>query len=156
MSMEENLSDARSDLRQRAEEALSASEERFRAIADYTYDWETWFGTDGRPHWINPAVERISGRTVGECMAMTDYPIPLVHHGDKALIARHVEIANNQGSAHDIEFRVRRMDGSVVWLALSYLPIFDAEGLFMGSRWSMRNISNASRRKRLFLKARHD
>ena len=30
--------------RKEAEEALRASEERFRTVADYTYDWEYWRG----------------------------------------------------------------------------------------------------------------
>ena len=36
---------------------LSAAEvgQLFQAIANYTYDWESWIGSDGRPRWINPA-----------------------------------------------------------------------------------------------------
>ena len=43
-----------------------AVERLFEAVADYTYDWETWMGPDGRPRWINPAVERMTGYTVEE------------------------------------------------------------------------------------------
>ena len=33
--------------RKDAEEALRENEERFRTVADYTYDWEYWRGLDG-------------------------------------------------------------------------------------------------------------
>ncbi|MEO8377780.1 MAG: diguanylate cyclase, partial [Candidatus Sumerlaeota bacterium] len=37
-----------------SDEALRVSEERFRAIANYTYDWESWIGVDGETLWVNP------------------------------------------------------------------------------------------------------
>jgi PAS domain-containing protein len=50
--------------------ALAESEERFRAIADYTYDGESWIGPDGRPLWSSPAVERLTGWSVTECLSL--------------------------------------------------------------------------------------
>ncbi|MEN6320115.1 MAG: PAS domain S-box protein, partial [Syntrophaceae bacterium] len=50
--------------RKLAEEALRESEERFRAIANYTYDWENWVGPDGRLIWVNPAVLGFTGYSV--------------------------------------------------------------------------------------------
>ena len=35
---------------------LKESERNSRAIADYTYAWENWFGPDGKLRWVNPAV----------------------------------------------------------------------------------------------------
>jgi hypothetical protein len=45
------------------------SEADFRAVADCTYDWESWHGTDGRLIWVNPAVERLTGHSVAECLS---------------------------------------------------------------------------------------
>ena len=56
----------------------SISEEHFRSVADCTYDWESWHGPDGCLMWVNPAVERATGWSVGECHALSDYPLPLV------------------------------------------------------------------------------
>ncbi len=47
-----------------------ASPKRIFAVADCTYDWESWHGTDGRLIWVNPAVERLTGYSVAECHAM--------------------------------------------------------------------------------------
>jgi len=60
--------------RTRAEEERRESAERFRAIADYTYDWESWIGIDGKLLWVNPAVERITGYSVDECLLMPGFP----------------------------------------------------------------------------------
>src|SRR5690554_6084189 len=57
--------------------ALSEWVERFRTIAEYTYDVESWIDCDGRLLWVNPAVERVSGYSVEECRQMHDYPRPL-------------------------------------------------------------------------------
>ena len=47
--------------RKEAEEALRESEERFRTVADYTYDWEYWRGPDGRFRYVSPSCQRITG-----------------------------------------------------------------------------------------------
>src|SRR5262249_45089392 len=64
--------------RELTRQALVESERHFRAIADYTYDWESWHGSDGRLIWTNPAVQRLTGYTAPECAAMLDYPLPMV------------------------------------------------------------------------------
>ena len=38
----------------RPETDLRASEERFRMVADFTYDWEDWRGPDGRFIYVSP------------------------------------------------------------------------------------------------------
>ena len=41
--------------------ALRASEQRFRAVADFCYDWEYWLAPDGRLLYVSPSCERITG-----------------------------------------------------------------------------------------------
>src|SRR5581483_2672494 len=55
----------------------------FRAVADYTYDWESWIDPSGQTVWINPAVGRLTGYTVAECLAMPKYPLPIVGRADR-------------------------------------------------------------------------
>ena len=51
-----------------AEEALRKSEERFRTVADFTYDWEYWIGPDGNYLYVSPSCERITGYTANDFM----------------------------------------------------------------------------------------
>ena len=127
--------------RKRAEEERRESAERFRAIADYTYDWENWIGADGKLLWVNPAVERITGYSVSECMAMPDFPLPIVVEADREGLAEQIREAVQGSSRNDYEFRVRHKDGRLVWVAASWQPIYDSQGVRLGHRSSMRDIT---------------
>ena len=108
----------------------------FRAIADSTYDWETWVGPDGRTRWINPAVERLTGRTVAECMAMPDYPLCLVHPSDRPSIAEALRAAARGTAGNDLELRIQHGDGSVRWAAMSWQSLLTEAGRAVGYRTS--------------------
>lgn len=120
---------------------LNRGEERFRAIANYTYDWESWIGVDGTLLWVNPAVERFTGYTVEECLVMQDYPMPMVDEADQTRIAaiRAEAIAGSHGN--DIELRIRNKDGSLRWASASWQPIYNASGQSLGHRVSVRDIT---------------
>ncbi len=117
-------------------DAWRDSEVRFRAIADYTYGWETWFAPEGDPLWVNPAVERMTGYSVEECMAMPDYPLPLIDPLDRDTIGRLLREAREGSSGNDHTFRILRKDGSLCWAAVSWQPIRDDEGAPLGVRTS--------------------
>ena len=55
--------------RKRHEEVLQQSEERFRTVADYTYDWELWSDPEDRFIYCSPSCERITGRKPEEFLA---------------------------------------------------------------------------------------
>ena len=81
------LADAKSrDQRRQAEDALKASEEKFKTIADYTVDWESWFAPDGTYLWVNPAVERITGYSASEVLAMPDFVSVMIAEEDQEAI----------------------------------------------------------------------
>ncbi len=131
--------------RKRMEVKLRESEQRFRAIADYTYDCEHWFDSDGKLVWVNPAVYRLTGYTVDECMAMSNYPLPLFDAEEKERLASYLVQAIQGSSANDVEFRIRCKDGSRKWVAASWQPIYDVNGFCMGHRSSIRDITDRKR-----------
>jgi len=135
------------DRRRRAEPVrrsrLSAAEvgQLFQAIANYTYDWESWIGSDGRPRWINPAIERMTGYTVNECLDMPDYPLPLIYPEDRPAITACLRAAARGDSGNDVTFRIVRRDGEVRWAAVSWQTLFHNAGLPLGYRTSVRDIT---------------
>jgi len=131
--------------RKRAEEERRQASERFRAIADYTYDWENWIGADGKLLWLNPAVERITGYSVDECMAMPDFPMPIIAEADRQTVVSQMREAVEGSSGNDFEFRVRHKDGHMAWVAASWQPIYDSHGARLGYRSSMRDIAERKR-----------
>ena len=128
--------------RKRGHEILEKSREWFRAIADYTYDLESWHGTDGRLLWVNPAVERLTGFTVQDCMNMPDYPLPFVHEDDRGEIAKIIEQAvKGKTSDNNIPFRVIRKDNFIRWVEISWQPIYNAAQSYIGIRTSVHDIT---------------
>lgn len=115
--------------------------DHFRLVADATYDWESWHHRDGHVMWINPAVERITGRTVAECMAMPRYPLPMIFEGDLARVAEIYSGFANRTCGNDIEFRIRHRDEHIAFVAISWQPMFDEKGDHLGCRTSIRDIS---------------
>ena len=124
-----------------AADMLTIPEHLFQTVANYTYDWESWMSSEGRPLWINPAVERITGASVADCMAMPDYPLPLIDEADRGAMALELATAAAGGSANDIEFRIRRLDGGRRWGAMSWQPLYDEAGRSLGFRTSVRDIT---------------
>jgi two-component system, cell cycle sensor histidine kinase and response regulator CckA len=126
-------------------EAMRNSAECFRAVADYTVDWESWFGPDGTYLWVNPAVERFTGYTAEEVLAMQDFISVLVEEEDRASVLDVFHGLIQGGRGDDFEFRCRHRNGSTFWLSVSWQPIFDAKGNSLGVRTSGRDISDRKR-----------
>ncbi|MET0089059.1 MAG: EAL domain-containing protein [Candidatus Thiodiazotropha sp.] len=137
--------------------ALEESDLRSRTIADYTYGWESWLAPNGHLRWVNPAVRRVTGYTPPECFAMPDYPLPIVHPDDVDLVERCHRLGLAGKTGRDQEFRIRRKDGRIVWVAMSWQPIFDKQGASLGYRSSIRDISlEHYAREELEYQANHD
>ncbi|MDR1850281.1 MAG: EAL domain-containing protein [Zoogloeaceae bacterium] len=120
---------------------LEASEWRFRTIANYTYSWESWFGTEGELKWVNPAVQRLTGYTPEECMVMADYPLALVHEADRDLVSHMMQQAGDGHSGQDLEFRVQCRNNRTIWVAISWQAVHDDSGNSLGFRVSIRDIT---------------
>jgi len=127
--------------RKRSELAVRMSEQCFRAIANYTYDWEVWVGPTGRVLWTNPAVARVTGYTIKELTAMPDYPRPVVYEKDRDRIDRAFRSALRGSTGNDVQFRIQRKDDRITWAEMSWQPIYDEEGKSLGHRESIRDIS---------------
>ena len=122
---------------------LRQKDEVRQVIADYTHDWENWHAPDGRLRWVNPSVFRLAGYTPEECMAMPEFPLSIIHEEDREMIKpAFFQELPTKTSGNDIPFRVRRKDGTLLWVAASWQPILDREGVFAGIRSSIRDISS--------------
>lgn len=125
-----------------SEENLRLSEECFRAIADYTYNWESWFGTDGTLLWVNPAVERITGYTVDECLNMDNYPSSIVYEDDLNIIKPVIRKNWGSSAAKNFLFRVKHKNNSLVWISASWQQIYTSDNSPLGTRTSFNDITD--------------
>lgn len=127
--------------RKAAEEALRRSEERFRIIADYTYDWESWIDNDNSVLWVNPAVMRMTGYSPVECFKMQDYPMPFVPDKYSNVVETMREQARAGRPGNDVPLKIKTKTGEELWAAISWNPIFGVDDEPMGYRTSIRDIS---------------
>jgi len=131
--------------RKQAEDALSAEEEKFHAIADYTVDWEVWIGIDGQIRWVNPSAERITGYSVSEVLVMPDFISTLVAAEDRDMCTAALQGALHGENIDNLELRYVHKNGSQFWMGLSGQPIFDTKGNSLGIRASGRDITERKR-----------
>jgi PAS domain S-box-containing protein len=136
---------------------VAVPEERwFRAVADYTTDWESWHAPDGKLIWVNRAVERLTGYPVDECLRMRDYPLPLVAPEDRERIAKELKAALNRTQGEQIEFRSVHRSGEIRWMSLSWQPMYEEHGKYLGLRTSIRDMTDRRKlREELRLHAEH-
>ena len=138
--------------RKRAEEALRASELKFRVVAEYTYDWEFWRAPDQTYLYISPSCERITGYTVDAFMADINLMEHIIYSGDKELWRNHFRTGNPTTELTHIEFRIVCADGSIRWISHECRSVFDGAGVYLGIRGSNRDITarrSAQERERI-------
>jgi PAS domain S-box-containing protein len=128
--------------RKRTELVARMTDQCFRAIADYTYDWEVWIGPPGRILWTNPAVQRVTGYSIKEIMAMSNYPGSIVYDQDRDRIERAFRSALKGSTGNDFQFRIVKKDGKVIWAEMSWQPIYDDDDNSLGHRESIRDITS--------------
>ncbi len=136
------------------EEALKESEERFRTVADYNYDWEYWRDPAGVYLYLSPSCERITGYTQHEFISDPALTERIVHPEDRSRVLCHLADAADD-SDHMLDFRILRKDGEVRWIAHGCRPVFGQDGSFRGRRASNRDITDRKRTEAALLEAKN-
>lgn len=131
-----------------AKAAFWLDNEVLRAVVDCTSDWENWFSPEGKLLWVNPAVEHHTGYSPAECLAMSDFPMMLVHQADRAIIQSVHECALQGTRGEEGEFRVIRKNGELKWCEARWQPVCDSRGRNLGCRSTICDIT-----KRKFMEA---
>lgn len=130
--------------RKQMEYALTASEERFRTVADYTLDWEYWEGPQHELLYMSPSCEGITGYTREDFFADPSLLMRITYPEDMALLQSHRrEVGKDEDGA--LEYRTMHRDGSVRWIEHGCHPVHSANGQFRGRRVSNRDVTERKR-----------
>jgi len=132
------------DLRQR-EAASRKAAEKYRIIADNTYDWEFWLGPNARFIYSSPSCERISGYLADEFETDPTLFYRIIHPEDLARVNEHMSCRKYEPGLAEIEFRIIRRDGAERWVALAFQPVYDGSSRFLGTRGSNRDVTERKR-----------
>jgi PAS domain S-box-containing protein len=124
----------------RSEAALRESEEQFRTMADFTYDWEFWIGPDGQFRYVSPSCLRITGYGAIKFQQDPDLFLRIIHPEDKVAMAEHLAW-ETAAPPCSLDFRIVTRGGEVRWLNHVCQPVFRADGTCLGRRASNRDIT---------------
>ncbi len=138
----EALTTLEEELRLRAAR-LVESEERYRIVADFTYDWEHWLGPDGRFIYMSPSVERVTGHSCEEFMADPGLFLSLVCPEDRCAVKLHLE--DLDAAPSNLEFRIVHADGKQRWIEHTCQAVRDGDGRLLGRRGSNRDVTERIR-----------
>jgi PAS domain S-box-containing protein len=127
--------------RKRVEEKLEQSEEKFRTVADFTYDWEYWIGPDGRLIYNSPSCERITGYRFDEFINNPSLLQEIIHPEDQSLVGNHFHTIDS-GDSHQVEFRIVTRSGETHWIGHICQAVHGADGTWLGRRISNRDITD--------------
>jgi PAS domain S-box-containing protein len=134
-------SDSSDAQRKLVEEKLHKIEERFQLFADYTYDWETWRGPDGKYIYVSPSCERITGYQKEEFMSDPWLITKIVHPDDEEKISEHLrEESVHKGVLH-LDFRIISRKGDERWISHYCQAVYGKDGSWLGRRSSNRDIT---------------
>ncbi len=112
----------------RAEDALHASEDRFRQIAE-SINEVFWLSTPDKHEiaYVSPGYETIWGRTCESVYASPQSWMEAIHVGDRERIAQAAS-ASQAAGAYDEEYRIVRPDGTIRWIRDRAFPVRDGGG----------------------------
>ncbi|MDO9303516.1 MAG: GAF domain-containing protein [Anaerolineales bacterium] len=130
--------------RKQAEESLRASEEKYRTVANFTYDWEAWSAPDGSYHYVSPSCERISGHTAAEFLDDANLIINITHPDDKAKVGEYIDAARRKFKEQDFQwdFRIVTPGGETRWISHNCTAVYGKGGQWLGRRESNRDITD--------------
>ncbi|NDV20551.1 EAL domain-containing protein [Pseudodesulfovibrio sp. JC047] len=124
--------------------ALEKSEQRYRLVADYNYDWECWIGPEGDIRYISPSCERISGYAP-ELFADDPELLERIVHPDDRVRWLNFMTDSAVGGEANLDFRIYDANVKVRWLSLIKHAIRTEEGTDLGIRISMRDVTSRKR-----------
>lgn len=125
----------------RAQEALRESEERFRTMADFTYDWEYWVSPDHRYVYISPACERITGYHVEEFRNDPNLLINITDLRDREMLNNHISYEFQTTEITTFDFRITTRQGEIRWINHFCQAVYNADGRWLGRRATNRDIT---------------
>lgn len=117
-------------------------EESFRALADYSVDWECWVDEEGRFRYISPSCKEITGYPPDNFIEDPSLYISIIHGEDQQRVSEHnARHLTAKADPESIEFRLVTAEGKVIWIEHRCQAVFSGNGQLLGRRVSNRDIT---------------
>jgi PAS domain S-box-containing protein len=119
------------------ERALRDSQLNYRILAEYSWSWDYWLGADGVYRYVSPACAAITGHDPAEFIADAGLMERLLHPDDLPKWREH--LAEDDARAPDrphrtLILRIQTRDGGIRWIEHACVPVYAADGAYLGRR----------------------
>ena len=128
------------DARRHAEEALRASEERFRDYAETASDWFWESGPDHRFTYVSERI-RMFGIEAAPLAGSGRWDVAADRTEEAGKWRRHFEALERHEPFRDFGYSIKDADGVTRFVAVSGKPVFDSAGRFVGYRGVGRDVT---------------
>ena len=128
--------------RKRAEKALRGSEQRFRDYAETASDW-LW--ETGQDHSFTRVSDEFTTLGIASRIGVTRWDLATDVEEEPEKWRLHVATLEAHQPFRGFVYRTASADGSVVYIAASGKPVFDADGRFLGYRGVSSDVTAAVR-----------
>ncbi|MGI4942898.1 MAG: sensor domain-containing diguanylate cyclase [Janthinobacterium lividum] len=118
--------------RQQAAIAVRQSERHYRLLADNSTDLITQLGPDLRRLYVSPASEALLGYDPRELVGR--HGSDLLSAEDQTIFSASLHTAARDGCTPPVSYRVRRKDGTQIWVETTGRKMPDGEGFIIASR----------------------
>ena len=135
------LQQANLALKQLQLEELRLKEEKYRIVADNTYDWEFWTTHDGTFVYNSPSCKRVTGYDPDQFSEDAAFYNTIIHPDDRDIFFIHRKNFSSVQREDEVLFRIIRADGELRWISHSCRPVYDSQGIHLGIRGSNRDIT---------------
>jgi two-component system cell cycle sensor histidine kinase/response regulator CckA len=130
--------------RKRVEEALRASEEKYRSITESMSDLLSDIDANGLYKYVSPSFRKTLGYDSEDVLGASVFD--RVHPEDMDRVAAEFSDGIKTKTDREVEYRYRHADGHYIWLRSSSNSLFDAAGEFVGA---IINSSDINKRKQM-------
>ena len=135
-------------------DSLIESKEKFRLIADFTYDWEYWLNPKGEYLYVSPSCKKITGYSSKEFISDPDLMNRIIHPNDKVKFRNYIEnVLELNAEDKQFEFRIKTRSRKLRWIGLHCQPVYGNDGKYLGQRGSNRDITDLKQAKEKIKKA---
>ncbi|HZY81908.1 MAG TPA: PAS domain S-box protein, partial [Cyclobacteriaceae bacterium] len=137
-----------------AQQKLSESEKLYRLLATNSKDLITLYRADkdATRVFISPSVKEILGYDPEELIGKSPFDIILEEDVKRMQDVTHQITLSGRPAA--VEYRIRKKDGTIIWMESNSHPFFDAAGNMIGFQTSARDITQRKQFERELIQAK--
>jgi len=124
------------------QEKLKNSEKLYRLLSTNGHDLISLYNNTGDEPiriYVSPSVKELLGYDLDEVLLRT--PFEFVHPDDTEFVKQEIDSAAHQGEVACLEYRVRKRNGTYIWMESYSQPFFNEDGQPIGFQTSARDIT---------------